>query len=127
VCSVTPPSRLTLPMNLQAPRRARDFIRDAHCEAHNASVLDEAALLVSELVTNAVQHGAPPLTTEVECVGTQGMQIRVSDGNPTAPAVHIPSPDAESGRGTALVDLLSDAWGIEPTDHGKAVWFRLKA
>jgi anti-sigma regulatory factor (Ser/Thr protein kinase) len=114
-------------MDPQAPSRARDFVRQAYCDEHNASVLDEAALLVSELVTNAIRHGSPPLTTEVECVGTQGMQVRVSDGNPAVPAVRAATPDAESGRGTALVDLLSDAWGVEPMDHGKAVWFRLKA
>lgn len=127
MCAVTPASRLTLPMNLQAPSAARDFIRHAYCMQHNATVLDEAALLVSELVTNAIRHGAPPLTAEVECVGTQGMQVRVSDGNPQAPTVRDAASDAESGRGTALVDLLSDAWGVEPDGQGKAVWFRLKA
>jgi hypothetical protein len=32
----------------------------------------------------------------------------------------------EGGRGLALVDLLSDAWGIEPEEPGKSVWFRLR-
>jgi anti-sigma regulatory factor (Ser/Thr protein kinase) len=114
-------------MDLRAPARARQFVREAHCGAHNASVLDEAALLVSELVTNAIRHGAPPLTAEVECVGRQGMEVRVSDGSSEAPSMRLAPIDAESGRGTALVHLLSDAWGVEPTEQGKAVWFRLKA
>jgi anti-sigma regulatory factor (Ser/Thr protein kinase) len=126
VCAVTPPARLAIPMTPHAPRQAREFVREAHCTAHNASVLDETALLVSELVTNAVRHGAPPITAEVECVGRQGMQVRVSDGSPEAPTARRAAPDAESGRGFALVDLLSDAWGVEPTPVGKAVWFRVK-
>jgi len=125
VCPVTPPARIEIAMDPRAPKRAREFVRAAHCIEHNASVLDETALLVSELVTNAVRHGAPPIITEVECAGTDGMQVRVTDGSPQSPTVRTADFDAESGRGFTLVDLLSDAWGVEPTPAGKAVWFRL--
>jgi anti-sigma regulatory factor (Ser/Thr protein kinase) len=113
-------------MDPRASRRAREFVREAHCSTHNASVLDDVALLVSELVTNAVRHGTPPITTEIECVGAAGMQVRVSDSNPETPTSDMSETGAETGRGVALVDLLSDAWGVEPTEHGKAVWFRIR-
>ena len=36
-----------------------------------------------------------------------------------------PAPEEASGRGLALVDTLSNAWGVEPVESGKAVWFEL--
>jgi anti-sigma regulatory factor (Ser/Thr protein kinase) len=126
MCEVTPPAVLILQMDDRAPRRARQFLREAHCPEHNASVLDEAVLLLSELVTNAMRHGAPPITAEVTCRGTSGMQVRVSDGNPAAPTARDAGPGDQSGRGVGIVDMLSDAWGVDPTPNGKTVWFRLR-
>jgi len=127
MCTVTAPVRLFMPTDEHAPRRARLFLAEAHCPAHNTSVLDEATLLVSELVTNAVVHGAPPITMEIDCDGSRGMQVRVSDGSEVQPAVGHATVEDEHGRGVALVDVLSDAWGVDPTPNGKAVWFRLCA
>ena len=127
MCQVTAPVRLYMPMDEHAPRRARQFLAEAHCPEHNTSVLDEATLLVSELVTNAVLHGAPPITLEIECDGSAGMRIRVSDGSEAEPSLGHAGVDDESGRGVALVDVLSDAWGVDPTPNGKVVWFRMHA
>jgi anti-sigma regulatory factor (Ser/Thr protein kinase) len=126
VCRLTPSAVLTLELDDRAPARARQFLREARCPEHNASVLDEAVLLTSELVTNAMQHGAPPITTEVACNATSGMQVRVSDGDPNAPTARHAGPEDQSGRGVGLVDMLSDAWGVDPTPNGKTVWFRLR-
>lgn len=124
MCGVTPPARLTLPMDEQAVRRARTFLRDTHCTTHAAAVLDDAQLLVSELVTNAVRHGAPPITVEIECDESTGLTARISDGDPRLPSLGHAEDQDESGRGVALVDLISDVWGIEPSPDGKGVWFR---
>ena len=80
---------------------------------------------VHEIVTNAVRHGSPPITTELECRGEEGMHVRVSDGSADAPVVRDLGHDAQSGRGLTLVDLLSSQWGVEPGAAGKAVWFRI--
>ncbi|NHC45237.1 ATP-binding protein [Motilibacter sp. K478] len=112
-------------MDMRAAAQARGFVAEATCPAHGAHVFDEARLLVSELVANAVRHGAPPITLEISCDGTMGLLVRVSDGSPAAPVAKEASVEDESGRGVALVDLISDAWGIEPTGEGKAVWFRI--
>jgi anti-sigma regulatory factor (Ser/Thr protein kinase) len=126
MCAITPPTRLTLEMDQTAPRTARHFIQEATCEAHNASVLDDAMLLVSELVTNAVRYGSPPVTAEIECVGTSGMRVRVTDGNTGDVQPRHADTYDESGRGLELVDLVSAEWGVEPADSGKAVWFALQ-
>jgi len=96
-----------------------------HCRAHQTRVLDDALLLVSELVTNAVRHGAPPITMHVTCDHNTGMTVRVSDTNPTLPTAGPADHGQESGRGVGLVDVLSDEWGVEAAEAGKAVCDRL--
>lgn len=125
-CSMSP-RQVRLPADLTAPKLARDFLRDACCGTHSSDVIEKAQLLVSELVTNAVRHGAPPVDLQVCCVGDHELQIMVSDSNPEHPVTRNPGPDAEGGRGMLLVDLISADWGLDdhPND-GKAVWFTLK-
>jgi len=120
-----PPGRITLPTDPQAAKMARDFLSDICCGRHEAGVLDEAQLLVSELVGNAVRHGAPPIEVEVRCAGGQALQIRVRDAAEGHPLPRQAGELDEGGRGLALVDLISDAWGIEREAPGKTVWFRL--
>lgn len=126
MCEVTPPVSVELPLDARAAARARRLVEEAHCDAHGADVLDSAKLLVSEVVANAVRHGSPPITIEVVCTGHSGLEVRVSDGDENAPVVRDADPEAEAGRGIALVDMLSDAWGVEPRQPGKAVWFRVR-
>ena len=125
MCSATAAGRLTLVFDDTAPGHARTFLRRMHCRAHQTRVLDDALLLVSELVTNAVRHGAPPITMHVACDHNTGMTVRVSDTNPAPPTGGTADHEQESGRGVGLVDLLSDDWGVEAAEAGKAVWFRL--
>src|SRR5919112_4897579 len=112
MCAVTPAAEVRLPTTAKAPGTARAFLRGAACTAHNARVLDEAELLVSELATNAVQHGTPPVRLRVECDGTQGLCVSVSDEDPASPTAMDAGPDDESGRGIRLVDVISDRWGV---------------
>ena len=125
MCIPTAASRLSLPMTTGAPARARAFLAHATCTAHHAGVLASAQLLVSELVTNAVRHGAAPVTVQVECDTTAGVVVRVHDEGPAHPRLVRAGARDEGGRGLALVDAVSDDWGVEPTGRGKAVWFRL--
>ena len=127
VCEETPEVQTTLPLDPRAAGEARRFLRAAICRAHAASVLDSAELLVSELVGNGVRHAAPPITLRVACDGSSGLQVYVSDGEPSAPAPRQASADAENGRGMTLVDYISDDWGVQPHADGKTVWFTLTA
>jgi len=120
------PRQLVLPADVTAPRTARAFLATACCGCHEAQVIEEAQLLVSELVTNAVRYGAPPIELQVRCAGDDHLQVRVRDSERKAPRPRSPGPEAEGGRGLLLVDLVSDAWGHEEGVDGKAVWFTLR-
>lgn len=129
MCEATARAELLLPMQRTAPALARDFARRSGCTDHALEVLDDALLLISELVTNSLLHGGPPIVLAIDCDG-DALHVRVRDGAPDKPVARAPGEDAEGGRGVALVDLISDTWGVEPVadDHGtgKEVWFQLR-
>lgn len=85
---------------------------------------DDVALVVSEMVTNAVRHAEPPVRLEVEVTDTE-VVVAVWDGTPSAPVVRAASDDAEGGRGMLLVDLLTADHGVRSQPPGKTVWARL--
>src|SRR4051812_23880356 len=117
---------LRLPPDPRSAREARKFI----AEFCTAAQLPEdfcftAALMVSELVTNAVIHGRTSATIEVHRPpGT--LRVAVRDDNPQLPPLgDKPTLDAESGRGLMIVAALADRWGVEQAIDGKAIWFEL--
>jgi PAS domain S-box-containing protein len=113
-----------LPDDVSAPTLARRFVTAA-LEALGASQhADVAALLASELATNAVLHAAPPLRISLE-PAPGAVRISVSDATPGHPAARPPSDSAPSGRGLALVDALAARWGVDDGPAGKAVWFEV--
>ncbi|MDT3399966.1 ATP-binding protein [Streptomyces sp. B1866] len=95
----------------------------------DAGVRDNAELVVSELFTNAVCHTS---SEEIGCYlqlrGTR-LRLAVSDQGcaGSEPRARRAGADQEGGRGLALVDALSHAWGVRPdTDGpGRVVWARL--
>lgn len=88
-------------------------------------VRDDVALVVSEMVTNAVRHAAPPVALEIEA-GESDVVIAVCDGSPEPPVARIADVEAEGGRGMLLVDLLSDDHGVRSQPPGKTVWASLR-
>ena len=88
--------------------------------------LDDAALLVSELVSNVVDHvqGEASLTLELALAG-DWLRISVSDGSAVRPVVRELSGDRPRGRGLLLVEAIADRWGVEDHQGGKRVWFEL--
>ena len=87
--------------------------------------VEDAMLLVTELIANAVIHGSPEIRMDVD-VEDSLLLVRVTDGSPVLPRV----PDAGGpGRGLGIVATLSDRWGVEPLPEGrdgKTVWFEKK-
>jgi anti-sigma regulatory factor (Ser/Thr protein kinase) len=83
--------------------------------------LADVLLVVDELVANAELHTHSPRGLVV-ARGHDGVQIEVTDADPTLPVLKPPSQTRRGGRGIYLVDALSTTWGVRPCDEGKTVW-----
>lgn len=99
---------------------------DAICQRQGlADLCDTATLLVSELVTNAIMHGAGEVTLSVACKARE-LTIGVSDESSAEPALdRDPPPDRPGGRGLFLVESLASNWDYVLFPGGKLVWFCL--
>lgn len=103
--------------------RARRFVA-ASLEAWELDAAD-AALLVSELATNAVLHARSAFRVTLIPLGPR-LRVEVSDDNSRLPAFALVPTDANSGRGLMLIQTLAGAWGIEShVEVGKTIWFEV--
>ncbi|HEY8983237.1 MAG TPA: SpoIIE family protein phosphatase, partial [Streptomyces sp.] len=109
---------------------ARAFVRDTLQGWGFADIVDDAVVLTSELVTNAVIHAGTH--ADVLCLRSDdGVRIEVSDRYPereiplqgALPAMS--NPDREGGRGLQLCSAIAGRWGVEYTPTHKNVWFQL--
>ena len=119
---------MTLPPASHSVRVAREAARDALATWRLASLEETVVLLVSELVTNAVQHarGNDVITLDMEAAGTW-LRIEVQDADPRWPQPRTPVEFDASGFGLVLVDALAGKWGVRESGTGKAVWAELDA
>jgi GAF domain-containing protein len=102
----------------------RRFVTEALTGTPLAALLPDAELAVSELVTTALLHGAPPVSVRVD-VREGSVRVEVADGSRHAPVRAIARQDAMTGRGLSLVAALARDWGVEPRPGGKVVWCEL--
>ena len=89
-----------------------------------AALCDVAALLVSELTTNAFLHARSGVVLTLQA-GAEDLRVFVCDNSPHTPRVQHFSADAATGRGVRLLESLASAWGVQSTGRGKCVWFAL--
>jgi anti-sigma regulatory factor (Ser/Thr protein kinase) len=122
--SPLPRHRVELESSPLSPARARSVAADAVRALKLGPLGDDLALIVSELVTNAVRYAAAPVALEIEASDTT-VTIAVGDGSPGRPVARMPTEDAEGGRGLALIDLLAEETGVRPSPPGKTVWAAL--
>ena len=90
-------------------------------------VVDDAVLLTSELVTNAVVHAGTALDVTCRLVSGE-LEVAVRDRHPARTLPDIPkaaSTSAERGRGLLLPSALATSWGVTYARTAKAVWFRM--
>ncbi|QJT04527.1 SpoIIE family protein phosphatase [Streptomyces asoensis] len=109
---------------------ARSFVRDTLQGWGFADIIDDAVVLTSELVTNAVVHAGTH--ADVLCLrSADGVRIEVSDRYPEreiplqGSLATMGSPDREGGRGLQLCAAIAGRWGVEYTPTHKQVWFQL--
>jgi anti-sigma regulatory factor (Ser/Thr protein kinase) len=119
---------LDLPPTTASVPVARRFVR-ARLEdsaADGSADLDTAALLVSEVVTNAILHARTTVTLTVD-IAEDVVRITVRDGSPVLPRAHPFAPTSATGRGMLLLDRLAKRWGVDadPVTGGKVVWFEV--
>jgi hypothetical protein len=118
-------STLRLDPVVESTPMARHWIT-AHLRDVPIEVSECAALLTSELVTNAVLHAATPLCVTLHLMSDR-IRVDVADGSPVVPSMKDYGADAATGRGLTLFRTLASDWGVQVVDGGKIVWFELPA
>ncbi|MFJ6943312.1 ATP-binding protein [Streptomyces wuyuanensis] len=122
----------TLPRHPRSAAHARRVL--AKVAPADCAVVDTAALLLSEVVSNAVRHagGAAIEVAVARDPSLGGITGAVFDREPAmgsgSRSGDAPTDEMETGRGLDLLDALAASWGVATVgDHGKWVWFRLPA
>ncbi|MFE0460864.1 ATP-binding protein [Kitasatospora sp. NPDC058965] len=137
---VTQPPAAPFATTVRLPRSARSvgkaraaFRADAAAWGLPVDETDTAALLLSELLTNACRHAHAPRDRYLEAGWALDrpagvLRVAVSDASRTLPKPRQAAPDDESGRGLELLTALATAWGAAPREGGigKTVWCELK-
>jgi anti-sigma regulatory factor (Ser/Thr protein kinase) len=124
--------QISLPPQAASAGAARSAVRRTLAYWGLGEMTENAVLLVSELVGNAVSHaqhgldgaGAPALVLSLTCAGS-ALRIEVRDTDPRPPQPRVPGSHDESGFGFVIVDTLAHCWGVYQAEPGKAVWAEL--
>ena len=115
--------------DIRAPDRARRAVEVLRPRVE-ASTFNDVKLLVSELVTNSVQHAGPrsdPWVGVRLSVLTKTVRVEVTDSGPGfRPRISTVPRDRDSGRGLYLVGAISDRWGVDRKGITR-VWFEIAA
>ncbi|MET8407783.1 SpoIIE family protein phosphatase [Streptomyces sp. NPDC005195] len=130
VMAAPPTTRRTaLTVAQTAPERiadARQQMRELLHDWGSEDQRDSAVLLVSEILTNVLLHTDGDALLVAEVTGEPGdrrTRVEVTDASDDLPHRRHPGELASSGRGLVLVEILADAWGVDPRGEGKSIWF----
>ncbi|MFD4030485.1 SpoIIE family protein phosphatase [Streptomyces sp. NPDC058637] len=107
---------------------SRQQVRELLHDWADEEQVDAAVLMVSEMATNVLVHtdGDALLVAEVSGVyGERRLRVAVGDSSDELPHKRRPGEMASSGRGLVLMEMLADAWGVDPQGEGKSIWFEL--
>ncbi|GAA3208850.1 hypothetical protein GCM10020256_05650 [Streptomyces thermocoprophilus] len=112
------------PGDPEALTDARHMIRTAVRGWGARDRADEIELVADELITNALMHteGAAVVTLRRLTGRARRLRVEVEDSSSALPRRREAGDSGVSGRGLLLVDLLTDAWGVEARGGGKCVW-----
>jgi anti-sigma regulatory factor (Ser/Thr protein kinase) len=123
-------ARIDLEHDSNAPRTARRFlVRVLRGWGVSPETIERSQLLVSELVSNAVLHGAGPVQLRARELDTApgAIRIEVCNGGRGRPRMRRAAQEDLSGRGLQIVDELSGGWGSRNFDDETVVWFELRS
>ena len=114
---------LHLPQEPHSAGVARGHVRQL-LPGWSADRVQDALLLTTELVSNAIIHGWPDIELRADRDASQRLRVEVFDAAPTLPRMRASW--AGGGRGLTIVDEMADGWGVIPAAAGgKTVWFEL--
>ncbi|MCA1657509.1 MAG: ATP-binding protein [Actinobacteria bacterium] len=113
-----------MPAEPASAAAARRHIRELLDAWDAADFEDAAVLLTSELVTNALLHARSAAELHVRLADGR-LRVGVTDATPVTPVRKRYGKEAATGRGLLLIETMASAWGTEPVDGGKVVWFEL--
>lgn len=132
ISSVTELIRARFPAEPVSVPRSRRFVDQLLVRAEHqlqcqqsGSLRANAVLLTSELATNAVVHARTWFEISVR-TSARLVRVEVTDTDETIPQMAALTESAERGRGLRIVDGIASAWGVEPGQRGKTVWFELE-
>jgi Anti-sigma regulatory factor (Ser/Thr protein kinase) len=113
-----------LPADPEFVSKARHMVGELLVTWGMAGLVDRVTLIVSELYTNGLRHGEPPIVLMLRG-GGRLLRGEVTDRGGLWPRQGPADPDAEGGRGLSIVDMLAMRWGVDPVAEGsgKTVWF----
>jgi anti-sigma regulatory factor (Ser/Thr protein kinase) len=120
-----PAFRATYPADAQSAALARGAVRFHCANWGRKAIADGAALVVTELVANAVRHAHTDIDLHVLRT-PDGVRLEVSDGSVNLPVRRKAGPLSVGGRGLWLVDMLSASSGVDARSDGKTVWAELE-
>jgi anti-sigma regulatory factor (Ser/Thr protein kinase) len=113
------------PAAREAPGRARRMaVASLRQWGHDGPLVEDVALVLSELATNAVVHAGSPFSVTVR-VKDSTLRVAVADASPQTVAMREQGLSVQRGHGLGLVDVLATRWGVEDTSDGKVVWVEL--
>jgi anti-sigma regulatory factor (Ser/Thr protein kinase)/anti-anti-sigma regulatory factor len=105
---------------------ARQLVDTACRTWQLTDLVEDAELVVTELVTNAVRHAGRDISLSV-VLRDHFLHLAVRDGSHAPPRRVLPDPDSgEGGRGLLLVEAVATGWGSTSTTSGKSVWATLR-
>ncbi|MER6101425.1 SpoIIE family protein phosphatase [Streptomyces sp. NPDC001832] len=123
--------RTALTIEQAEPERiaaARQRLRELLHDWTDPEQVDAAVLMISEMATNVLVHTDGDALMVAQATGEHGerrLRVEVADGSAELPHKRQPGEMASSGRGLVLMEMLADAWGVDPRGAGKSIWFEL--
>ncbi|MFD4771720.1 SpoIIE family protein phosphatase [Streptomyces niveus] len=126
-----PPRRTVLTIAQAEPEQVADARRQLKALLHDwadEEQVDSAVLMISEMTTNVLVHTDGDAVLIAEAAGEPGkrrLRVEVADASDELPHKRRPGELASSGRGLVLMEMLADAWGVDPRGEGKSIWFEI--